>query len=84
MKVATRITLAAAVVVTLTSTAYAVFDLRARQSERMSQVEREAVTLATSLRIGFETAPPDFARKSAPQLGRELSRSAGGQWKWAV
>ena len=84
MKVATRITLATAVVVTLTTAVYAFFDLRARERARMTQLEREVVTLATSLRIGLEATPPDFAKRSPAALSRELTRGAGEYWTITV
>jgi len=83
VRVATRITLATAVVVTLTSAVYAYFDLRARTSARTTSVEREGVSLAAAIRVGFEAAPPDFARRSGPEISRDLTRAAGS-WKVTV
>jgi signal transduction histidine kinase len=84
VRVATRITLATAVVVTLTSGVYAYFDFRSRTKERMERVEREGVTLATTLRASFEAAtPPEISEKTATALGRDLSRAAGA-WKVTV
>jgi signal transduction histidine kinase len=83
VRVATRITLATAVVVTLTSAVYAYFDLRARTRERMARVEREGASLASALRVSFEAAPLDLGGRVAPDLGRDLSR-ASGAWKVSV
>jgi signal transduction histidine kinase len=81
VRVATRITLATAVVVTLTSGVYAYFDLRARTSDRMARVEREAITIASAIRVSLESAPPDFARTSAADVSRDLTRATGGNWR---
>ena len=43
MNVATRITVATAVVVALASAGYAIVDLRARRTERMQQLTREEI-----------------------------------------
>jgi signal transduction histidine kinase len=83
VKVATRLTLATAAVVTLTSAVYAYFDLRGRTEERFARFEREAVTLASSVRASLEHEPPDFSRVSAAELGRELSR-ASGSWRISI
>jgi signal transduction histidine kinase len=82
VKVATRITLATAVVVTLTSGVYAYFDLRARARERMDRVEREGIALATALRVSLE-ASPEAARKPPGELSRDLSRAVGS-WKVTI
>ncbi len=54
MKVATRITMATALVVALASATYALFDLRARAAERRLGLEREARALASTLRVSLE------------------------------
>ncbi|MBA3392878.1 MAG: HAMP domain-containing protein [Deltaproteobacteria bacterium] len=75
MKVATRITVATAVVVAIASAAYASFDLRARTSERQMAMEREAKALANTLRTSLETqaaAEQREARFRADQLQRDL------------
>ncbi|MDQ3366080.1 MAG: ATP-binding protein [Myxococcota bacterium] len=75
MKVATRITVATAVVVALASAAYAFFDLRARTSERRMAMEREARALGNTLRASLETqASTDMrdARARADQAQRDL------------
>jgi signal transduction histidine kinase len=54
VKVATRITVATAVVVALASAAYAYFDLRGRRSERVEQLDREARAVAGVLRESME------------------------------
>ncbi len=76
MKVATRITVATAVVVALAALSYAFFDLRARSAERRSALEREARAVATTLRVPFE-AQSTFRPPSESQL-RELSRASSG------
>ncbi len=57
MKVATRITVATAVVVALASAAYAFFDLRSRGAERRAGLEREARAVASTLRVTLEAQP---------------------------
>jgi signal transduction histidine kinase len=82
MKVATRITVATAVVVALASAAYAVVDPRAREAERLEQLEREARAVAGPLRLHLETQASAFRTPSEAQL-RDLSRATGG-WRIAV
>src|SRR5215813_2997050 len=82
MKVATRITMATAVVVALASAFYAYLDLRSRRAERRAQLEREARAVATALRYNVETQPSAFRPPSDAAL-RDLSRAAGG-WKVTV
>jgi signal transduction histidine kinase len=53
VKVATRITVATAVVVALAAATYALFDLRGRAAERHATLEREARVLATALRASL-------------------------------
>ncbi len=75
MKVATRITVATAVVVALASATYAIFDLRARVAERRGALEREGRSVAGTLRASLEgQAATDSrdARYRADQLQREL------------
>jgi signal transduction histidine kinase len=75
VKVATRITVATAVVVAIASAGYAFFDLRARTSERRMSMEREAKALANTLRVSFEVqevADEREARSRAEQLQRDL------------
>ncbi|HEU4610463.1 MAG TPA: HAMP domain-containing protein, partial [Kofleriaceae bacterium] len=79
MKVATRITVATAVVVALASAAYAYFDLRARRSERVAQLEREARTVAGVLRATIKAQPSAFRAPSDAQL-QQWRRSTG----WTV
>jgi signal transduction histidine kinase len=81
MKVATRITMATAVVVALASLSYAFNDLRTRRSERLVALEREARAVATALRFHVE-AQPSLLRATGETL-RELSRAAIG-WKLTV
>ncbi|HEX7842702.1 MAG TPA: HAMP domain-containing sensor histidine kinase [Kofleriaceae bacterium] len=82
MKVATRITMATAVVVALASLSYAVLDLRTRRTERRATLEREARAVASALRYDIEALPSAFRAPSDATI-RELSRAAGG-WKVTV
>jgi signal transduction histidine kinase len=82
MKVATRITMATAMVVALVSAAYAMFDLRSRRAERRVAMEREARAVATALRFDVETQPSAFRIPSDATM-RDLSRAAAG-WKVTV
>ena len=75
MKVATRITMATAVVVALASATYAMFDLRARVAERQMALEREARAVASTVRVSLENQASSEARDAkykADQLQREL------------
>jgi signal transduction histidine kinase len=79
VNVATRITVATAVVVALASGTYAYFDLRARHAERLEQLDREARAVAGTLRLGLE------AQSAAPRIPneaqrRDLERASGG-WR---
>lgn len=56
MKVATRITVATAVVVAIASASYAAFDLRSRSAERRAGLEREAKAVASTLRVTLDAA----------------------------
>ena len=80
VKVATRITVATAVVVALASAAYAWFDVRARSAERIDQLEREARAVAGALRWNLENQSSAFRSPSDSQLGN-LERSTSG---WSV
>jgi signal transduction histidine kinase len=82
MKVATRITVATAVVVAIASSGYALFDLRERTSERRMELEREARGIASTLRMALETQASAFRIPSDAQL-RELGRDSGG-WRITV
>ncbi len=75
MKVATRITVATAVVVAIASATYALFDLRARVAERGAAVEREARAVVNTLRVSLETDANNETRDvryRADQLTREI------------
>jgi signal transduction histidine kinase len=74
MKVATRITVATAVVVALASIAYAYFDLRARASDRRLALEREGRALSVSLRQSIEGP---ILRLPAEQQVRDLMKTTG-------
>lgn len=80
MKVATRITVATAVVVALASAAYAYVDLRARRDERLVLLEREARAVAGTLRLTLEAEGSAFRLPSDAQQ-RELERATGG---WSI
>jgi hypothetical protein len=54
VKVATRITVATAIVVALASAAYAYFDLRGRRAERIEQLAVEARAVANLLRLQLD------------------------------
>jgi signal transduction histidine kinase len=75
VKVATRITVATAVVVAIVSAIYAAFDLRARVAERGAAVEREARAVVSTLRVSLESVANDETRDvryRADQLRREI------------
>src|SRR3954462_4198271 len=82
MKVATRITMATAVVVALASMSYAFFDLRSRRDERRLALDREARAGAATLRFELE-AQPTVLRALTETVLRDLSSASGG-WKVAV
>jgi signal transduction histidine kinase len=75
VKVATRITVATAVVVALASAAYAYFDLRARKTERVEMLEREAKGIAGVLRTTLEAQGSAFRVPSDAQLERWRSQT---------
>ena len=79
MKVATRITVATAVVVALASATYAYFDLRGRRTERIGQLEREARAVGGTLRLNLEVQGSAFRIPGDAQL-KELQRATGG-WR---
>ena len=67
--------MATAVVVAIASATYAFFDLRARQAERRSGIEREAKALASTLRVTFEGLAATDARDArfrAEQLQHDV------------
>ncbi|MCX5746521.1 MAG: ATP-binding protein [Proteobacteria bacterium] len=82
MNVATRITVATAVVVALASGTYAVFDVRARATERRSVLDREARAVATTLRVSVETQTTATRMPGEAQLA-PLARAVSG-WKLDV
>jgi signal transduction histidine kinase len=82
LKVATRITMATALVVALAAASYAFFDLRSRRSERGAALEREARAVAMALRFDVEAQPSAFRTPNEATL-RDLTRAAGG-WKVTV
>ena len=79
MKVATRITVATAVVVMLASALYASFDLRSRAIERRVELEREARAVASILRTGLEGRVSAFRPPPEDELA-----TLGGAWKASV
>ncbi|HUS31149.1 MAG TPA: ATP-binding protein [Kofleriaceae bacterium] len=82
MNVATRITLATAVVVALASAAYAAFDLRARRAERLEQLGREAKAVAGAVRFQLEGQGSAFTAPSDKWL-RDLEIKSGWNIKVA-
>jgi signal transduction histidine kinase len=68
VKVATRITVATAVVVAIAAAAYALVDLRGRATERRAIVEREAKDIASALRVALETPGSAFRAQTNAQL----------------
>jgi len=82
VKVATRITMATALVVALGSATWAFFDLRSRSGERRAALEREARAVATALRFDVEAQLSAFRSGSDAAL-RDLSRAAVG-WKVSI
>ncbi len=82
MKVATRITMATAVVVALASAFYAGFDLRTRRSERRAALDREGRAVATALRFDIEAQLSAFRQPTEAAI-RDLSRASGG-WRVMV
>jgi signal transduction histidine kinase len=82
MKVATRITVATAVVVMLASAIYAVFDLRGRSAERRNSLEREARAVASTLRQTFEANASALRAPSDAQLDSISARTGG--WRVTV
>ncbi len=81
MKVATRITVATAVVVAIAAAGYALVDLRERATDRRTVVEREARAIATTLRVAIE-AQTVIKPPTETEL-RELGHTAGG-WRVLV
>ncbi|MEZ4367354.1 MAG: ATP-binding protein [Kofleriaceae bacterium] len=79
MKVATRITIATAVVVTLVSVVDTVMEVRGREAERSAQLEREASAVATAVRGALEARLSTGLDLEA--LGEDLSRAASG---WSI
>ncbi len=75
MKVSARITIATAVVVALASATYAIYDLRARVAERRGALEREARSVAGTVRASLEAQAGTDAREAryrADQLQKDL------------
>src|SRR5882672_8318197 len=73
MKVATRITVATAVVVAIAAAGYAYYDYRATREERRAAAEREASAVASALRLGLEAPAAQFRVPTLDRLA-ELSR----------
>jgi len=82
MKVATRITVATAVVVLIATSIYAAFDLRARTAERRATLEREAKAVASTLRATFEVNASAFRAPSDAML--EIMSARTGGWHVTV
>lgn len=77
MRVATRMTVASAVVMALAATVYAVFDLRHRSAERWGAMEGEARSVAAALRPVLEGSVA--MRGPDPALLTDLGRTTGWQ-----
>jgi len=76
VKVATRITVATAVVVAIAAAAYALVDLRGRAADRRTAVEREARAITTTLRAALEAPAASFKPPSDAML-RDLGKATG-------
>ncbi len=81
VKVATRITVATAVVVALASAAYAYFDVHGRRAERVELLKREASAVAGVLRTTLEQQGSAYKIPSDVQL--EYLRQVSG-WNVVV
>jgi signal transduction histidine kinase len=81
VKVATRITVATAVVVALASAGYAYFDMRGRRTERLEMLEREARAVAGTMRLNLESQGSSAFRIPSDTQRRDLERATGG---WSV
>src|SRR5690242_15623474 len=82
MKVAARMTVATAVVVAIAAAAYAMFDVRARAAERHAAIEREARSVAQTLRGRLELQASAFRAPTDAQLDA-LSATTSG-WRVTV
>lgn len=80
MKVGARITAATSALVAVTLGAYALFDLRAAQQERHTEVEREARDVANALRASIEARGVDRALGDADFLAQQITK-AGTSWE---
>lgn len=78
VRVATRMTVASAVVMALAATAFAVYDLRHRWTERWSALEGEARAVAAALRPVLESSVAT-PRGPDPALLTDLGRATGWQ-----
>ncbi|MFT3691630.1 MAG: HAMP domain-containing sensor histidine kinase [Kofleriaceae bacterium] len=82
MKVATRITVATAVVVMIASVIFATFEVRGRSADRRNSLEREARSVAQTLRATFEVNASAFRAPTDAQLEAYSARTGG--WKVTV
>jgi signal transduction histidine kinase len=78
VRVATRITVASAVVMALATSGFEVYDLRHRAEERWNAMEGEARAVAAALRPMLE-AGVSATRGADPALLADLSRATGWQ-----
>ena len=83
MKVATRITMATAVVAAMASGVYAYVDLRMRATARRSQLESEALSVAFAVRGGLEAAGPQAMRNGPAAIARDFAKGNVG-WRVTV
>src|SRR5262245_3030404 len=81
MKVATRITVATAVVVAMAAAGYAYYDYRATRAERREAAERAANAVASALRLGLEAPAAQF---HVPTRERVAELSKRTNWEVRV
>ncbi len=81
MKVATRITMATAVVAALASGLYAYVDVRTRATARRQELEGEARSVALAVRASLEAAGPAAIRGAPDALAQSLAK---GNLRWRV
>jgi signal transduction histidine kinase len=82
MNVATRMTLATAVVVAIASAGYAAYDFRDRRAERVNQLEQEARSVAGAVRFQLESQSSAFIEPSEKWL-RDIKDKTGWRVKVA-
>jgi signal transduction histidine kinase len=83
VKVATRITMATAVVAAFASGTFAFVDLRSRASARREALEGEAKAVGQAVRASLEVAGPAVLRSAPEPLSRLLTKPGTG-WRITV